>query len=698
MASNLHSHIPSNLHFNAHRSSIGDYWLGKTIGRGASGRVKLGIHQRTGERVAIKMIARSQLVSSSTSRSVQRELAILQLLYHPYLVELRHVLQDTHYVYFVMEYVEGGELFQVLSDRGRLSENEARRLFHQLISGLHWCHSRHICHRDLKPENILLDRTKKSLKIADFGMAAMQSPDKSLNTSCGSPHYASPEIIKGRPYDGRASDVWSTGVILYALLTGHLPFDDTHMGRLLLKIKTGQYRKLPRHLSEEAKELLRGLLVVDPHQRMTTEAILKHAWFDDYCDEAVVSEKDRTVLESTCPTAMIRAVMNPEANPRLKAPMITTYSDLDGRIWETLKILWRELPPNVIVDRLASKGYNVQKMTCQLLLQRVQRIEHESMQNEPTRWQETPAPLANPTLQPSWRDENGGDNGSMGCSDSDPGLCDVELPHTPKSIPRLSSPLSFQKDPLEQLRQRLWDTYDPNTCALYDPLSIYKTPTHSIPAPPPHIPSHHQRLFQKKTSPTCAVTHTSVTVSQPVTRNRTGTHSRLISMSSTAVLPTLPTHKKSPMPPSWLGSEFWSGLWSGLWSFSDASQKHTADDFVFDCCATHEYEAANKIHQILKQQCLGKLRGRSYQGKTLWSGTLRRTEQSAPNLPHRIRFICEITMLPTMKARVQWIYRQGDMASLRSAVVCIRDQLALYEAETAQLVKDNQWRIHSNIT
>ncbi|OAD72168.1 hypothetical protein PHYBLDRAFT_5776, partial [Phycomyces blakesleeanus NRRL 1555(-)] len=247
-----------------------DYWLGKTIGRGASGRVKLGIHRRTGELVAVKMIARSQLVSSSsTSRSVQRELAVLQLLYHPNLVELRQVLQDTFYVYFVMEYVQGGELFQVLSDRGRLPETEVRALFSQLMTGLSWCHSHHICHRDLKPENILLDKDKKNIKIADFGMSSIISPGDLLRTSCGSPHYASPEIIKGTPYDGRATDIWSTGVILYVLLTGHLPFDDPNMGRLLSKIKTGRYRRLPKYLSDEARDLLQRLLVVDPKERMT---------------------------------------------------------------------------------------------------------------------------------------------------------------------------------------------------------------------------------------------------------------------------------------------------------------------------------------------------------------------------------------------------------------------------------------------
>ncbi|RCH77764.1 hypothetical protein CU098_004956, partial [Rhizopus stolonifer] len=177
------------------KKEIGDYVLGKTIGRGASGRVKLGIHKHTGERVAIKMISRSHLLSSSTtSKSVQRELAVLQLLHHPNLVDLYQVLQDSSYVYFVMEYLEGGELFHYLAKRGRLDESEARLLFIQLITALNWCHAHHISHRDLKPENILLDKENKKLKIADFGMAALQPYNTLLKTSCGSPHYASPEI------------------------------------------------------------------------------------------------------------------------------------------------------------------------------------------------------------------------------------------------------------------------------------------------------------------------------------------------------------------------------------------------------------------------------------------------------------------------------------------------------------------------
>ncbi|ORZ04929.1 kinase-like domain-containing protein [Absidia repens] len=338
------------------KKDVGDYWLGKTIGRGASGRVKLGIHKHTGEKVAIKMIARSYLVSSiTTAKSVQRELAILQLLHHPHLVELKQVLQDSYYVYFVMEYLEGGELFHILAERGKFKESDARRLFYQMVSSLAWCHAHHICHRDLKPENILLTKSKKHIKIADFGMAAMNT---NLKTSCGSPHYASPEIIKGKAYDGTRTDIWSLGVILFALLSGHLPFDDENMSRLLGKIKTGHYRPLPNSLSMEAKHLVKKMLVVDARRRITMNEILHHPW-----------------LTST--SSNHSPIGDPLKILPLGAPMINHTLILEGRIWETLKVLWRDLRQEDIIHALATQGSNVQKLTCLLLQQRLNRIDQE---------------------------------------------------------------------------------------------------------------------------------------------------------------------------------------------------------------------------------------------------------------------------------------------------------------------------------
>ncbi|KAI9469852.1 MAG: kinase-like domain-containing protein [Benjaminiella poitrasii] len=362
------------------KKEIGEYILCTTIGRGASGRVKLGIHKSTGEKVAIKMISRSHLTTSShTAKSVQRELAVLQLLHHPHLVRLRQVLQDNSHVYFVMDYVEGGELFHVLANRGRLPESEARHLFSQLVSALAWCHSHHISHRDLKPENILLDKEKKNLKVADFGMAAMQPPNLLLSTSCGSPHYASPEIVKGKKYDGKATDVWSCGVILYAMMTGHLPFDDEHMGRLLAKIKTGRYRPLPDYLSSDAKDLIKRMLAVNPTKRMMMTDILYHPWLTNKSflgtDLKIVLQQQLTTVTST--------EFDPLQDPGMELPLIAHKSDLDGRIWETLKVLWRERSEEDLFQSLSAYGCNVQKLTCKLLQERSLRLEQHQAQSPP---------------------------------------------------------------------------------------------------------------------------------------------------------------------------------------------------------------------------------------------------------------------------------------------------------------------------
>jgi BR serine/threonine kinase len=168
-----------------------------------------------------------------------------------------------------MEFVSGGELFDYLVKKTRLTTKEARKFFKQIISALDFCHSHLICHRDLKPENLLLD-DKLNIKIADFGMASLQVDGSMLETSCGSPHYACPEVIKGEKYDGRKADVWSCGVILYALLVGALPFDDDNLKLLLEKIKKGSFQ-IPSYVPPECQQLIRGMVEIDPNKRLTVK-------------------------------------------------------------------------------------------------------------------------------------------------------------------------------------------------------------------------------------------------------------------------------------------------------------------------------------------------------------------------------------------------------------------------------------------
>ncbi|ORZ30717.1 kinase-like domain-containing protein [Catenaria anguillulae PL171] len=264
----------------AKSSRIGPYIMTKTLGMGSTGRVKLGVHQRTNQKVAVKIIPKQAMTNGqqqNLARKIEREIVIMKLVQHPHVMQLYDVYETDDELYLVLEHVEGGELFDYLVKRGRLDEKEACTFFQQIIFGLDYCHKHQICHRDLKPENLLLDSHRR-IKIADFGMASLQQAGKMLETSCGSPHYASPEIIRGVKYDGALSDIWSCGVILYALLSGNLPFDDENIRRLLSKVKAGKFY-MPPHISSLAQDLITKMLNVDPEARIQMQAIIAHPWF-----------------------------------------------------------------------------------------------------------------------------------------------------------------------------------------------------------------------------------------------------------------------------------------------------------------------------------------------------------------------------------------------------------------------------------
>uniref|UniRef100_A0A6G1S7T7 non-specific serine/threonine protein kinase n=1 Tax=Aceria tosichella TaxID=561515 RepID=A0A6G1S7T7_9ACAR len=254
---------------------VGPYRLDKTLGKGQTGLVKLGIHCVSGQKVAIKIINRSKL-SESVLQKVEREIAIMKLIEHPHVLGLYDVYENKKFLYLILEHVSGGELFDYLVSKGRLSIKEARKFFRQIISALDFCHCHSICHRDLKPENLLLD-DKGNIKVADFGMASLQLENSLLETSCGSPHYASPEVVRGEKYDGRRADVWSCGVILYALLVGALPFDDDNLRHLLEKVKRGVFH-IPHFVPSECQQLLRAMIEVDAEKRITLADVLRHPW------------------------------------------------------------------------------------------------------------------------------------------------------------------------------------------------------------------------------------------------------------------------------------------------------------------------------------------------------------------------------------------------------------------------------------
>ena len=243
------------------------------------GRVKIAKHSITGKYAAIKIVPKGSILSSRMSVSeagaradkvmlgIEREIVIMKLIDHPNVLNLYDVWETSTELYLIMEYVPGGELFDYLVKRGRLPVSEALHYFQQIIFAVDYCHRFNICHRDLKPENLLLDKDK-NIKVADFGMAAWEAGERMLETSCGSPHYASPEIVAGKAYHGNASDIWSCGIILFALLTGRLPFDDDNIRSLLQKVKVGVF-EMPDEIKEPARGLLRRMLEKEPEKRIT---------------------------------------------------------------------------------------------------------------------------------------------------------------------------------------------------------------------------------------------------------------------------------------------------------------------------------------------------------------------------------------------------------------------------------------------
>lgn len=256
---------------------IGNFIIQETIGKGAFGAVKKGTHIQTGYNVAIKILNRGRMKGLGTVIKTRNEIDNLQKLSHPHITRLFRVISTPSDIFLVMELVSGGELFSYITRKGYLPVRESRRYFQQIISGVSYCHKHMIVHRDLKPENLLLDHNK-NIKIADFGLSNYMTDGDLLSTSCGSPNYAAPELISNKLYVGPEVDLWSCGVILYAMLCGTLPFDDQHVPTLFAKIKSGQYT-VPYSMERSAADLISSMLQVNPLKRADVKAIVGHIWF-----------------------------------------------------------------------------------------------------------------------------------------------------------------------------------------------------------------------------------------------------------------------------------------------------------------------------------------------------------------------------------------------------------------------------------
>jgi len=257
---------------------VGNYKIGKTIGKGSFGKVKKAEFMPTGDTVAIKIINRQMLTNSTgMDAKIAREIKILKLFSHQNICRLYDVITTPTDILVVMEHIHGKELYDVIVERGKLSETDARYIFQQIVCAIEYWHHYRVVHRDLKPENILLE-PDLTVKVIDFGLANLMKDGLFLRTSCGSPNYAAPEVISGRLYVGPEIDVWSSGVILYALLCGCLPFDEETIPQLFKKIKAGDFR-IPSHVSPEARDLIKRMLTVDPLERITIPQLRDHPWF-----------------------------------------------------------------------------------------------------------------------------------------------------------------------------------------------------------------------------------------------------------------------------------------------------------------------------------------------------------------------------------------------------------------------------------
>ncbi|XP_076830632.1 MAP/microtubule affinity-regulating kinase 3a isoform X4 [Brachyhypopomus gauderio] len=261
---------------------VGNYRLLKTIGKGNFAKVKLARHILTGREVAIKIIDKTQLNPTSLQK-LFREVRIMKILNHPNIVKLFEVIETEKTLFLVMEYASGGEVFDYLVAHGRMKEKEARAKFRQIVSAVQYCHQKHIVHRDLKAENLLLD-ADMNIKIADFGFSNEFTVGNKLDTFCGSPPYAAPELFQGKKYDGPEVDVWSLGVILYTLVSGSLPFDGQNLKELRERVLRGKYR-IPFYMSTDCENLLKRFLVLNPVKRGTLEQIMKDRWINAGSEE-----------------------------------------------------------------------------------------------------------------------------------------------------------------------------------------------------------------------------------------------------------------------------------------------------------------------------------------------------------------------------------------------------------------------------
>ncbi|KZF20931.1 Pkinase-domain-containing protein [Xylona heveae TC161] len=354
------------------KTHIGPWQLGRTLGKGATARVRLARNVITGQFAAVKVVSKKSAVRTRATSlagldalaaaadgedaptmpfGIEREVVLMRLLQHPNVINLYDVWENHGELYLVLEHVEGGELFDYVANNGRLPEWEAVRLFRQLIAGLSHCHRFNVYHRDLKPENILLDRDC-NVKLADFGMAALQPVGVLLETSCGSPHYAAPEVLSGHRYRGDKVDIWSCGVVLYTMIAGQLPFNGPTLADIFKQVKLGRLM-MPTDMSMEARDLIHRMLRRDPNVRIDMAGVRQHPLMTKYKPEGGYTGIDST-LEAW-------ADISPyDLNQEYQRP-IGGRDEIDKELLRNLQTLWHRETKEDLIKKLLDHEPNQQK-------------------------------------------------------------------------------------------------------------------------------------------------------------------------------------------------------------------------------------------------------------------------------------------------------------------------------------------------
>ena len=260
---------------------IGPFKIKKEVGSGRFGSVFYGIHEQTKEKVAIKQIKKSEITNENLLTS---EINIHKILFHPNICRMYCVIEDDTYIFLINEFCSNGDILEKIIEEGAFDENKSCKIFQQIICGLEYLHKNFICHRDIKPENILLtniDKDNLNVKITDFGLSKSFAGNKLLKTTCGSPAYAAPEVLKGKEYKGNKIDIWGTGIVLYTMVYGLLPFDQENIKDLVYNITKGSY-SLPDTISKNCQDLISNILQVDPNKRINLHEIKNHPWMKQF--------------------------------------------------------------------------------------------------------------------------------------------------------------------------------------------------------------------------------------------------------------------------------------------------------------------------------------------------------------------------------------------------------------------------------